>query len=52
VTLRATYSLSKLPDDVKLARIAALDAKIDYLRGLSLDSEAHPWVGDDFDGES
>lgn len=44
--LRADYAASRLPQDEKLARVAALDAKVDYLRGLPLDGNAHPWVGD------
>jgi hypothetical protein len=50
--LRATYALSSLPRDQQIARMDALNAKIDYLRGLPLNGEAYPWTEDDFGGAS
>ena len=44
--LRLTYALSRLPQTEKLARVAAINAKIDYLAGLGLDGNQHPWCGD------
>jgi hypothetical protein len=43
---RASYVGADLPADVKLARLAALDAKIDALRAVQLDDKAHPWGED------
>lgn len=42
------YALADNMDPMtKLARIAAIRAKQDYLRGLSFNPNAHPWVEDD-----
>jgi hypothetical protein len=40
------YRVSGLPFEVVKARLAALDGKIDYLKGLLLNPQAHPWVED------
>lgn len=40
------YANSGLDQQTKLARMAALEAKIDYLHGLGLNANAHPWVED------
>ncbi len=42
--LRAIYIRSDEPD--RLARVAALDAKIDALQAVQLNWDAHPWVED------
>ena len=41
------YAQSGLDGVTKLARIETLRAKADYLRGLPLNPNAHPWIEDD-----
>lgn len=41
------YAQADLDGVTKLARIEALRAKQDYLRGLKLDANAHPWNEDE-----
>lgn len=41
------YAKSDLDGVTKLARIETLKSKQDYLRGLPLNPNAHPWVEDD-----
>lgn len=49
--LRATYALAtEIPNRVRLARMDAINAKIDYLHGLPLNGEAYPWTEDHFGG--
>ena len=43
---RAKYEASDLPGRVKEARLAAIDSKIDALRAVQLNDQAHPWVSD------
>jgi hypothetical protein len=40
------YWQSGLDSTTLAGRIDALRAKINYLRGLKLDSQAHPWCDD------
>lgn len=44
--VRRSYWTSDLPADIRLARVAALDAKIDALRAVYLDPRSHPWCED------
>lgn len=46
IVIRTLYEASDLNRSVKAARIRALDAKIDALRAVRLDGNAHPWVED------
>jgi hypothetical protein len=45
------YMSSNLSNEVKKSRIAALDAKIDYLLGLPLNHASYPWSEDVVDTE-
>jgi len=45
-TLRDDYRDSDLPEEVKAARLRALDGKIAALGALGLDPDAHPWGQD------
>ena len=44
--IRTLYEASDLARPVKIARIRSLDAKINALRAVHLDCNAHPWVED------
>lgn len=45
--LVSVYARSNVDPVRKLARIETLKSKVDYLRGLQLNANAHPWVEDD-----
>lgn len=44
--LAIDYQASDLDPVTKAGRVDALNAKIDYLKGLPLNENAHPWVED------
>lgn len=44
--LMTEYQLSNLDVNTIVARVSAIAAKIDYLKGIKFDPNAHPWVED------
>jgi hypothetical protein len=44
--VRASYAGADMDPKVKLARLAAIDSKIDAALAIGLDEKAHPWVED------
>jgi hypothetical protein len=45
------YMNSSLDNNVKEARISAVNAKINYLKGIKFDPRAYPWTKDVVDTE-
>jgi hypothetical protein len=49
--LMTEYMNSSLDNNVKEARISAVNAKINYLKGIKFDPRAYPWTKDVVDTE-